>query len=219
MRTTFHAQITRDALAGLFEPAALQQVIAANVHQDDLINLVGATPHIHFDAEGFAAASIYIEAEHRRIVMQAPKSEAGPAMRTALGRLLHTAQDFYAHSNYVDLWLAGHGGLERTTPEMIDCLDEEVLSAPELHSGTFAFWRDWVFYVPGLNRVARRIHVPPGSHEAMHLDGPDRGPRFAYALVAARQRTLVEYRRAAAAVREGGGDAALARLQGREVAV
>ena len=73
---------------------------------------MGTRPHIHFDDDKFAEANAYVAKEHARIVELACEPSrpgtpedalVGADQRAALGRLCHTVQDFYAHSNYVDL--------------------------------------------------------------------------------------------------------------------
>ncbi len=66
-------------------------------------------------------------------------------------------------------------------------------------------WRDIIYCIPLLGDLARRIWVPVDSHEAMHLDSPERGPQFVYALEAARQRTDLEYNRAVGTIAKVGG--------------
>jgi hypothetical protein len=46
----------------------------------------------------------------------------------------------------------------------------------------------------------------------MNLDSPTQGPKFHYAMIAAQQRTLHEYHRAAGALSAHGGDEALKRF-------
>ena len=48
----------------------------------------------------------------------------------------------------------------------------------------------------------------------MNLDSSERGPKFAYAVAAARQRTVHEYQLAADAALAAGGATALARFHG-----
>lgn len=189
MELIYHEQITRSALGAFFGAEALQAIIAANFSQDDLRNQLGK-PHLHFDNDKIAEGLAYVEAEHRQI--QNSRGNVGVQWES-FGRLLHTVQDFYAHSNYVDLWLSHNGGLDNTTPDQINGLDRALLNHPDLRTGHFILWRDLVYFVPLLSKLVRRVYVPPNSHEAMHLDFPQRGPQFDYALVAARQRTRHEY--------------------------
>ena len=194
----YHAAMLEDTLNRFFSRSALDEIIAANLGQDGLPTIFGHD-YIHFDASKFKEALAYIEDQHALVA-----AAAGPGpFRAAFGRLTHGAQDFYAHSNYVDLWLDEHGGLENTRPQDIDGLDTRLLDSPRLHSGSFYWWRDIIYYIPGLRGFARQYLVFAGSHEAMHLDDPSRGPRFEYAIQAARQRTLAEYARAVRALTPG----------------
>lgn len=208
----FHASITREALGPFFDGPALDAIVKANLAQDSLLGLLSNRPHTHFDNNLIAEGWAYVEDQHGRIERLARQPNGGRAQRIALGRLCHAVQDFYAHSNYVALWLEAHGGLANTVPSGIADLDADILDDTRLCSGYSVPWRDWVYYSPGLKHLARRVGVPPDSHEAMNQDSPDRGPLFAYAVVAARHRTLQAYRRAAHAVEAVGGPEALDRF-------
>ncbi len=205
----YHAQATRQILGNVFDTRALRQIIAANVWQDSLQGLFGADPHRHFCDPHLARSWAYVEEEHARIVDLVGQPDAGTRQRAAFGRLLHTVQDFYAHTNYVDLWLARMGWSRD-----IDGLDAELVVSPELRVGEWVFWRDSLYYIPLVGSLLRRVWLPAGSHEAMNLDSPAQGPRFALALEAARQRTLVEYRRVVAAIAAAGGQAAVLAFHG-----
>lgn len=215
MLPQYHRSITRIALAPRFSETALGEIVAANLAQDALIYQLGTRAHYHFDNNGIAEGLSYIEDLHRTIGALAEEASGGQAQRVAFGRLCHAAQDFYAHSNYVDLWLARTGGLESTIPSEIDGLDQDLLSHPDLRSGTAVVWRDWIYHFAVAAPLARRIAPRPGSHQATHLDSPDRGPRFAHAMEAAGQRTLYEYNRAANAILRAGGKQALVRFTDR----
>jgi len=210
----YHEEITRTALGEFFDEPALAQIIAANFSQDSLINLVGK-PYLHFDDDEIAASLAYVDGLAARItaVMTEPGADIGAAQRQTFGQLTHTVQDFYAHSNYVDLWLASFNGDTPPAPNAIPPLDAYLLNHPDLHTGTFKLWRDIIYYIPGLKHVARKVYIPLRSHEAMHLDNPARGEKFPYALAAAARRTRWEYLRAADAISAIGGDAALHRFR------
>jgi hypothetical protein len=184
-----------ETLGRFFTPEALKAIIAANVWQDGPATLLGHE-YVHFGSGQFKEALGYINDQHALI----STADAPHRMWTAFGRLTHGAHDFYAHTNYVDLWLQKHGGLQNTQPHEINGLDPELLNSPDLRSAYFYWWRDLIYYVPGLGGFARKYLVFEGSHEAMHLDDPSRGPRFYYAIEAAKQRTLMEYQRAARAL-------------------
>ncbi len=211
MNSRYHIALTRTALRGHFDEAALDEVIAANLGQDALRYQLGAYPHFHFDNNRIAASLAYVEDQHAVIAASGTEGD-GSRMRAALGHIFHAVQDFYAHANYVDLWLEAQEGPSRPPPKAIDGLDERIMAHPNLHTGTFVLLRDLVYYIPLIERIARRIYVPPDSHEAMHLDSPDRGWRFHYAFRAAYQRSCAEFRRAKDAVLQAGGQAALQAL-------
>jgi len=96
----------------------------------------GPAPSVHFDNNAFAKVQCVslagtTGAHSGRLAAGMPRD----AWR-AFGRLTHTAQDFYSHSNYVDLWMACHppgrlpARLNRSTP-----LDEDLVNSPALRSG------------------------------------------------------------------------------------
>jgi hypothetical protein len=109
----------------------------------------------------------------------------------AFGRLIHAAQDFYAHSNYVELWAHTHPPKKLPPPIQIEARQPEILAHPALRSGKIYFW-DWLAFVPGLYTLACRL-LPEDSHTNMNLDHPKRGALFPYAVEAAIKRTFYEY--------------------------
>jgi hypothetical protein len=206
MDLVYHALATYKAVGARFGDLALEQVIKANQAQDSLLNQLRGD--LHFDNQ-IAQGRAYVKAERANVVRLAAEGGSGEPARAAFGRLCHAVQDFYAHTNYVRLWLACNGGLDATLPGDVDALDASLLDHPDLRTGSFFLWRDWVYYVPVVKRLARRIRVLPGSHEAMNLDSPTKGPEFAYAFAAACQRTEHEYQLVVQAIGEAGGDGAL----------
>jgi len=212
MDAKYHITLTRMALQGEFDVAALAEVVKANLGQDALRYQLGNKPHFHCDNNRIAESLAYVEAQHEVILVAAATGDDAQRMRAALGRLFHTVQDFYAHANYVDLWLATQRD-PRPPAEAIDGLDPALLSHPELRTGVTILLRDFIYYLPVLGSIAHKIFIPPGSHQEMNLDSPARGWRFRYAFVAAYQRTRAEYARARETVQEVGGEAAVERLR------
>jgi hypothetical protein len=148
-------------------------------------------PHFHFDANAFEASYAYIE-EQRQIVLDTLKSERElTSAWKAFGRLTHSVQDFYAHTNYAQLWVDAHPNGSEPSSSQIEVLNPKVLQHPELHSGNVYFW-DWLVFVPGFYNLAYRL-TPEDSHTHMNLDHPGRGPLFPYAFEAAVKRTVYEY--------------------------
>jgi hypothetical protein len=208
MESQYHIQLLTETVGNFFSPRALEEIIRANLGQDALRYQLGGYPHYHFDNNQIAKGWAYVDEEHERIGQLAATKQVD-AQRAAFGRLTHAAHDFYAHSNYVELWLAAHGGLANTTPDQIDALDPTLLQHPQLRTGSFLLWFDPLYYLPGLRSIIRRLYLRPGSHEAMNLDSPAQGPLFAYAMAAAKQRTLYEYQRVVNTLTTLGGDEAL----------
>ncbi|MEZ0395472.1 MAG: hypothetical protein ABWK53_03435 [Anaerolineales bacterium] len=193
MLKRYHRLITERALAGCVDRRALEAIIAANLHQDHLLTGQIGHPEFHFDDNAFAASAAYLEAQRER-ARQALRQNRPLAAWKAFGRLIHTAQDLYAHSNYVRLWLERHPAEARPPVETIDPCDEAVLTSPALHSGKVYYVLELASLLPPLRDWAL-AHLPPDSHAWMNLDSPDRGPLFDYALEAAIKRTRLEYER------------------------
>ena len=196
MLKSYHIEICQRTLESTFSPGALDAIIAANLAQDGLRGQMGH-PEFHFDSNAFEASYAYME-EQRQIVLEFLKSRGDitPAWE-AFGRLTHTAQDFYAHSNYAQLWVQhavdAHPKGDLPDPTQVGAMDPEILHHSELHSGNIYFW-DWLAFVPGFYSLALRL-TPKDSHTHMNLDHPNRGTLFPYAIEAAVQRTVFEYER------------------------
>lgn len=186
MKTSYHAQMTREALGEDFSPAALEQIIAANLGQDALIYQLGHD-HFHFDNNSFESGYTYIEACRRNSIEAIRAGQAARA-RMEFGRLTHCVQDFYAHTNYVALWRELHPG---AAPEQIDPLLESCLSDPRLHSGRLYYPLEILAFVPPFLPLVAPL-LPEDSHTHMNKDDPSR-PDFDYARSAATQRTRVEW--------------------------
>jgi hypothetical protein len=209
MIALYHRQITREALASVFSQDALAAVIAANLEQDHLAGQVGH-PEFHFDDNAFTQGRSYMEEQRSLAVSTGLSSEGSRAALEAFGRLTHCAQDFYAHSNYVSLWVNLHPGL---TPDAIDPLDPEVLAHPGLRSGRIYYPWELLGYVPILGRLFRYL-LPRDAHAWMNLDSPASGPLFDFAHQAAIKRTMVEFNLLASLLVERGGAGWLSRFTG-----
>jgi choline dehydrogenase-like flavoprotein len=98
-RLEWHSQITYEsnkASNQLLTDRQLNFVINANLWQDTR----PLESRVHFDNCCFEDGAEYIEEEWRSIVNDDPSAESALG---ALGRILHTVQDFYAHSTWVEL--------------------------------------------------------------------------------------------------------------------
>ncbi len=184
-----HNQILRRALGDKFSPRALAVITASNVELDSVPNLLGH-PELHFDDNEFIRPRAYIEQQRALIRPALERAEAQQAWQ-AFGRLTHTAQDFYAHSNYVDLWLACQpNGMEPAASE-IDPVDDALVENPSLRSGKMYFPLGLLSFVPGVKKLVIP-RMPRDSHAWMNLDSAARGPMFEYAFHAAVKRTRFE---------------------------
>jgi hypothetical protein len=97
-----HVRLTRtahDDLGGFLAEEQLGIVLLANVLQD----LYQTESRMHFDNCAFSAGVDYIDDEWSLIEASAERAE--PVALGACGRLLHAVQDFYSHSNWVELHL------------------------------------------------------------------------------------------------------------------
>jgi hypothetical protein len=189
MDEPYHRSITTQALGGLFSLHALQALIAANLGLDSLLGQI-AHDEYHFDNNAFEASYAFIQARRAEV---RPALEAGdaPAAWLAFGQLTHVVQDFYAHTNYVALWLARSPNGAEQAPAGIDPLDSELLASPELRSGRLYYPLEIFSFVPGIRRFVIPL-LPRDSHAWMNMDSPER-PNYAYAETAAIQRTRHEF--------------------------
>lgn len=213
MLSKYHIELTEKSLGSFFTSTSLREMTRANVGQDSLSSLFGVEARRHVCDCTVDESFAYVNEEHAVIAELAQQPGEEARQRAALGRLLHTVQDFYAHTNYVALWVAERGdttSLESGGGE----LDPQLLAHPQLQIAQWLTWREPFYYVPVVGQAMRRVWLPKDSHEAINLDSPKSGSHFYLAMASARQRTLREYARAVAAIREVGGRAAVARFHG-----
>jgi Heterokaryon incompatibility protein Het-C len=102
-----HEEITHDALAATFNAANLNLVERACESQSKPGSEAASETRRHFGDENFAKALAYMDRQ-KRLILDFSASADTNAMDRAralyhLGLLLHTAQDFYSHTNYVEL--------------------------------------------------------------------------------------------------------------------
>jgi hypothetical protein len=185
-----HVEITRNALAGNFSDRALGAIIAANLRQDRLLALIGHDEY-HFDGNAFAQSYSYLEEQRALTVCSLEASDVGSAW-SAFGRLIHTAQDFYAHSNYIDLWLSCQPDGALPTPSEVDPVDEDLIHTRALRSGRIYLPFEALYLVRAFRPLILRV-LPRDSHAWMNLDSPEQGSNFIYAFQAAIKRTKIEF--------------------------
>ena len=104
-----HAEITKDALGGIFSPANLKIIVDANESQDKPGTEAQGEQRRHFGEMQLMSSLGYIDREKKRALNYAAESDTdtesrGYALRH-LGEFLHAVQDFYSRTNYVELML------------------------------------------------------------------------------------------------------------------
>lgn len=187
MKAIHHRDITEQALRPHFSPEALEMVVRANLGQD-APQYQFIHDHFHYDNNAFAAGDAYL-AEQARIVietLQTPGGIIAPA-RAAFGRLTHTVQDFYAHSNYIELWRELHPG---AGPDSIHPYLSKLTRDPRLKSGRIYPPLEYFSYIPAFKPLVTPL-LPRDSHAWMNKDDPTR-PGFDFARAAAVKRTALE---------------------------
>jgi hypothetical protein len=188
MIAKYHRQMLKHVLGAHFNQPDLNIITRANLHQDWPRGQLH--PEYHFDNSTFTKSEAYIQ-QQRQIALEALLSHNREDALSAFGRLLHTRQDFYAHSNWVRLQVEKQGGLDNCAPEAVP-LCPDPLSQPNLISGNASIPRWLLYRIPILGSFVKRFYFPQDSHEAMNLDSPKQGPLFAYALSAATRHTQHE---------------------------
>ena len=199
MLTQYHIEMTREALGQFFSERALQIITTANINQDRLAGQFGHD-EFHFDNNAIVKGNRYIN-EQRGYVVASMLLTVNPDWY-AFGRLLHSAQDFYAHTNYITLWLDSKNRTPRFdtaspvnashTPSDIDPLQKDLMRSPNLHSGKIYFPMDVIYFIKPLRSFALKL-LPKDSHGWMNLDSPEQGFKFDYAISAAVKRTKHEF--------------------------
>jgi hypothetical protein len=198
----YHRQVLLNAIGDRLSPRAHAAVLAGNLDQDSIRGLLNFSRH--FDNSLFAEGLAYIEACRAT----AANAATPQAAWDAFGRLSHTAQDFYSHSNYVALWMEQFDSGSPPGPEQIDGLDAQIMRHPRLISGKVYLPLEALTLFKSLTPMAKRW-LPRDSHAWMNLDNPGQGPLFPYSLRAAEQRTRLEFERTLAAIGEERGELAM----------
>jgi hypothetical protein len=108
---TSHQKMTEEAINelaeeffGIFTPPktmkeATKQIVDGNREVDERKNQVFSAKH--FDGENFEGGQLFIQANIRQVELALAGDKAETA-RFHLGQALHTLQDFYSHSNWIE---------------------------------------------------------------------------------------------------------------------
>ncbi len=190
MLTEYHIEIMFEALGDHLGARAVGEMTNANIHQDRFAGQFGHD-EFHFDNNAFEKTYRYIEQQRALTIESLQKKDAKSAW-AAFGRMTHTVQDFYAHSNYVTLWLNRFDGQTPPPPSEIDPLHPDLIHSPDLRSGKTYPPLEYLYFVKSLRRYVLPL-IPRDSHAWMNLDSPEQGFKFEYAMQAAIKRTRIEY--------------------------
>ncbi len=189
MLKPYHIEMTRLALGEHFSLNALEKITYANLYQDRLLGQIGHDEY-HFDGSAFEKSYQYVEKQRALTISSLVAKDASSAW-SAFGRLTHAVQDFYSHSNYVELWLASRSNGTVPAPSEIDPVDPDLINSPALRSGK-------IYLLEALNLIRPikplvKYLLPGDAHAWMNLDSPKQGPNFEYAFQAAVKRTKIEF--------------------------
>jgi len=190
MLTQYHTEIMLASLGKRFSARAMSVIIQANVDQDRIAGQIGHDEY-HFDNNAFEKTYAYIEEQRALTILSLQKSNSDVAWK-AFGRFLHSAQDFYAHSNYITLWLDRFTGQTSPPPPEVDAMDPSLVNSPDLRSGKVYFPFELLYFFRSTRAFSLRI-LPKDSHAWMNLDSPEQGFKFDYAMHAAIKRTVIEF--------------------------
>jgi hypothetical protein len=166
----------------------LETVITANLGQDALRYQFGHD-HFHYDSSFFCEGDAYCEEQRCTVVAEMVSAQTHLA-RQAFGRLTHTVQDFYAHSNYVNMWRKLSPD---ASPWEIDPEQHDILHSSRLYSGKLYYPFELLSFVEGLREYVLPF-LPRDSHAWMNKDIPSR-QYFDVAFAAAVKRTNLEFQR------------------------
>ncbi len=183
MNKKYHIQITRKSLKDLVSERALETIIKGNIKQDRPAMLYGHD-HIHFDSNAFFTGFNYIKEQQQLAFDYLMLSNTSQAWES-FGRVLHSWQDFYSHSNYIKLWRQDH---KNTPPHKVICDDQQILNHFALKSGKIYGIFELLSMLPLISYIMKPM-MPSDSHARMNLDSPASGPDFYYAYWAALKRT------------------------------
>lgn len=190
MLTQYHIEIMLNSLGGRFSARAMSVIINANIYQDHPGGMIGHD-EFHFDNNAFEKSYTYIE-EQRALTVSALHNDDAPSAWSAFGRMNHTLQDFYAHSNYITLWVNWFDGKPLPPPPEIDPVDPNLIQSPDLRTGKVYLPFEALYIFHSMRPLCLR-YLPSDSHAWMNLDSPEQGYKFDYAMQAASKRTVIEF--------------------------
>lgn len=162
MKITNHQEITRAAIGERFSERALKVIIGANIGQDALKFQFGHDHH-HYDNNKFTESDAYVFQLRAECVADIRAGNITNAWMV-FGKLTHSVQDFYAHSNYIELFPK----TEDIPPRMPG---DELPNG--LISGKLYYPLEAVTFIPGMPEEVIRL-FPADSHARLNKDDEDR---------------------------------------------
>jgi len=190
MYTQYHISMTRAALHEYFSESALKTIIQANITQDNLSGQIGH-PEFHYDDCAFKAGDSYI-LELRIHIQSAIISGEKIAAWQYFGRLTHASQDYYSHSNYINLWADRRENANKESITAADIVLPSIMEDPCLVSGRFYAPWELITFLPWVGKKLARF-FPDDSHARLNKDSPNRSKLFPIVYQAAVLRTIYEY--------------------------
>jgi hypothetical protein len=190
MLTQYHIEIMLNSLGNRFSPRAMSAITYANIHQDRLSGLFGHD-EFHFDNDAFEKSYAYVEEQRALTVSCLQKADVLSAW-SAFGRMFHTLQDFYAHSNYITLWISSFDEQALPASSEVEAVNPNLLNSPDLRSGKVYYPFELLYFWRPTRNFSLQW-LPHDSHAWMNLDSPEQGFKFDYAMQAATKRTVIEF--------------------------
>lgn len=180
-----HISITREALESIvkttsepskslqFTPEAMEEIMTGNRDMDisdySFLSPTLSIPCIHFNNEQFHdASSRLIDLKMRIISVLTISPRDGREARYLLGSALHTIQDFYAHSNWIELGFTEID--QRLGREIIPNPPQDMYTSPSISkSEILAIYQRYQANLP----QTKLDQLTPLNYEMMYEDDPD----------------------------------------------
>jgi hypothetical protein len=186
MDAEYHIQICRHAVGDKFTAEHLSVITNANIRQDGMFTGLLGHPEYHYDGGNLSYGENYLISQKKLVFdYLSDLSDATKALR-AMGRYFHCLQDFYAHSNYVELWINSFG----SSP--IEPKNPAIMKNGDLFVCRTYYPLEAITYFRTFRPFASK-RLPDDSHVNMNLDDPSRGELFPIAMDAAIKRTKSEF--------------------------
>lgn len=102
-----HASVIREGLAETICPANIEVIINGSKAQDSTVNDASSEQQRHFETKNINRSYEYCKREQKKALNYAADADSNAESRTRalyhFGMMLHTMQDFYSNTNYLNL--------------------------------------------------------------------------------------------------------------------